>query len=114
MCLGKKTENETSVFKNKIMKNNEEQKIFEITIDNTLYFKCPVNNLCYKSTPPKLGSSKTLKVPKWHEKELNNQIGSKISVYLLYNRMDVSLTAQHEGPSEATWKDPLDYIKWSN
>ena len=28
MCLGKNTENETSVFKNKIMKNNEEQKIF--------------------------------------------------------------------------------------
>ena len=51
MCLGKNTENETSVFKNKIMKNNEEQKIFEITIDNTLYFKCPVNNLCYKSIP---------------------------------------------------------------
>ena len=45
MCLGKKTENETSVFKNKIMKNNEEQKIFEI-VDNTLNFKCAVNNLC--------------------------------------------------------------------
>ena len=34
MSLGKNTENQTFVYKNKIKKTNEEQKVFGIIIDN--------------------------------------------------------------------------------
>ena len=39
MCLERNTENKTYVFKNKIMKNNEEQKIILMIIDNRLNSK---------------------------------------------------------------------------
>ena len=64
MCLGRNTENETFVFKNKIMKNSEEQKILGLIIDNKLNFKMHVKNLCKKNLAKNLGYSKTNKVPK--------------------------------------------------
>ena len=42
MCLGRNTENETFVFKNKIIKNCEKQNFLEIIIDNKLKFKSHV------------------------------------------------------------------------
>ena len=46
MCLRRNTRNETFVFKNKIMKNCEKDKITAVIIDNKLIFKCHVKNLC--------------------------------------------------------------------
>ena len=48
MCLGTNTDNERFVFKNKIMKSSEEQKIIGVIIDNKLNFKSHVKNLCKK------------------------------------------------------------------
>ena len=45
MCLGKNTKNKALVFKNKIMKRSQEQKIIGIVIDNKLNFKSHVTNL---------------------------------------------------------------------
>ena len=62
MCFGRNAEDETFAFKNKIMKNSEEQKILGINIDNKLDFKSYVKNLCKKASQKNLGLSKTIKV----------------------------------------------------
>ena len=41
ICLSRNTENKTFVFKNMIMKNNEEQKILGTIIDNKLTVSVP-------------------------------------------------------------------------
>ena len=64
MCLERNTENKTFVFKNKIMKNSEEQKILGIIIDNRLNSKSHAKNLYKKPRKKKLAVSKTIKVPK--------------------------------------------------
>ena len=61
VCLGRNTENEAFVFKNKIMKNGEEQKILGIIVDNKLTFKRHTKNLCQKASQK---IWKTIKVPK--------------------------------------------------
>ena len=46
MCLGKDTENETSIFNNFIFNNGNKEKILGITIDNKLTFKSHIKILC--------------------------------------------------------------------
>ena len=55
MCLGRNTENRTFVFKSKILKNSEKQKILGIFIDYKLKFKSHVKNLCRKTSQKNLG-----------------------------------------------------------
>ena len=50
MSLGKNTENQTFVYKNKIKKTNEEQKVFGIIIDDKLTFKSRVKNFSKKTS----------------------------------------------------------------
>ena len=50
MCLGRNTENQTFVFKIKIMKNSEKQKIPESITDNKLNFKSQAKNSCEKAS----------------------------------------------------------------
>ena len=50
MCHGKNAENETYFFNNTEMKNNNEEKILGIIIDNKLKFKSHVRNLCKKAS----------------------------------------------------------------
>ena len=49
MCLGRNTENQTFLFKIKIMKNSEKQKIPESITDNKLNFKSQAKNSCEKA-----------------------------------------------------------------
>ena len=44
-CLGKNTENKTYFFNNTEIKNNSEEEVLEIIIDNKLKFKSHVKNL---------------------------------------------------------------------
>ena len=60
MCLRRNTENETFVFKNKIITNCEEEEILGVEIDNKLIWKCHVKNLCKKSLEKKMKFSKTI------------------------------------------------------
>ena len=39
MCLGKNTENETSIFKGAIMNNSKEERTLGVTVDNKFDFK---------------------------------------------------------------------------
>ena len=80
MCFGRNTEDETFVFKNKIMKNSEEQKILGINIDNKLDFKSYVKNLCKKASQKNLGLSKDYQGTIDAQKSFNIQIGNKISI----------------------------------
>ena len=59
MCLGNNTENETFLFNNNLMENNNEQELIELIIDNKLNFKYLINDLC-KKTSPKIGAFRTL------------------------------------------------------
>ena len=76
MCLGRNTENKTFVFKSKILKNSEKQKILGIFIDYKLKFKSHVKNLCRKTSQKNFGLSKTVKVakPKEHDIQIINEI----------------------------------------
>ena len=49
MCLGKDTENETSIFNNFIFNNGNKEKTLGITIDNKLTFKSHIKILCWKA-----------------------------------------------------------------
>ena len=59
MCLGNNTENETFLFNNNLMENNNEQELTELIIDNKLNFKYLINDLC-KRASPKIGAFRTL------------------------------------------------------
>ena len=72
MCLRRNTEKETFAFKNKIKENSEEQL-------KSLNFKSHVEFM-WKSLAKGSGSSKTMNVLKWSTKELNIQVGNKISI----------------------------------
>ena len=50
MCFGKVLANEPSIFKKLIMKNNKEQKILRITIDNKLNCKSHIKEICEKAS----------------------------------------------------------------
>ena len=49
MCLGKDAVNETFAFKTLVMKNNKEQKILGVTINNKLNCKSHITKLCKKA-----------------------------------------------------------------
>ena len=49
VCLGRNIENETFVFKSKIMKSSEEQKILGLITDK-LTFKSHAKKLCKKAS----------------------------------------------------------------
>lgn len=55
MCLRKNTENETFVFKYKIMKNSEEQKTLGIIVDNSLNSKSRAKNIFKKRLAKRIG-----------------------------------------------------------
>ena len=46
MCLGKDTAKETVIFKNLLMSNNKEQKLFRVAIGNKLNCKSHIKKLC--------------------------------------------------------------------
>ena len=87
MSLGKNTENQTFVYKNKIKKTNEEQKVFGIIIDDKLTFKSRVKNFS-KKTSQKIWALASLSRYLDDTKGLNIRIGNKISITLLSNSMD--------------------------
>ena len=61
MCLGKDTANETFIFKTLVMKNNKEQKILGVTIDNKLNCKSHIKELCKKASQ-KIGTLSRLSI----------------------------------------------------
>ena len=50
MCFGKKTDNETFIFKDTIMNDNKEEKILAVIIDNRLTFSSHIRELCKKAS----------------------------------------------------------------
>ena len=50
ICLGKKTYNETFIFKDTNMNNSKEEKILGVTIDNKLTFSSHIRELCKKAS----------------------------------------------------------------
>ena len=58
MSFGKNTENETYFFNSTKMKNNCEEKILGIIIDNNFKFKSHAKNLCKKSSQKIWASSR--------------------------------------------------------
>ena len=50
MCIGRDGENETFTFKDANHKNNKEEVILGITIDNKLNFDTHIRNMCKKSS----------------------------------------------------------------
>ena len=62
MCHGKNTENETFVFKDIIMNNSKEEKIFGVTVDNRLTFSSHIRKLCIKNSQ-KISSLKRISNP---------------------------------------------------